>query len=662
MATLTSPLQALLQGRGPRGGRDGGIGPGKPVRAHRECCTMTVRPPWGAGFCIGLFGALCQVAEVGSEGGWVALGALDWKARPSPPPRPLHSSAAMLDPGAWSFCGDMAAPRSNRLTTDRPNPCIPHAATTQQEPSTEDEEEAETRLVEDEDLFSLGCGSGVGPEEDGTYGGAVSSEESEDEEDSDADGPLGDADGEGEAGSWVSQQQRLRGAASIGRRLQQQRRRQKTYQRPRQRCGNPATVFQMQPGEGSSPLARVTLGQLEQLESAQASYRAANSAAVAAARRQEPFVGGGGGGMYAASLVTAPLSTPFWALQPCYSYPPSQHQQQHQQFQHQHLQFQHQQQQPSVTVYQPYQFQHQQQQYHHQQQHHQQQQHAPFSSGPAYHPLKQQQQQLQGGPLVRQSAYTGREEAQAQAQEDDDPVTFQELLGWDEAPPRGSLQAHAHAHAQAQTQAQQQFDSIGGGSSGGGGFPFPIAAEEEAGLLPPPAASALGGGRQRQEQLLAADPEELRTAEEAAVGAARREEARQRAAAAVTAMAGQGQAPQAATAAAYAWQTQQGAKPPRPESAVAPGDVTAAVPVPAPAPVAEQLPPAQGPLGLEAWEVGPRYRMVRLLGHGSYGEVAEAWDTAGKRRVAVKRIRNAFENVTDARRIYREMYILRQLR
>ncbi len=89
MATLTSPLQALLQGRGPRGGRDGGIGPGKPVRAHRECCTMTVRPPWGAGFCIGLFGALCQVAEVGSEGGWVALGALDWKARPSPPPAPF---------------------------------------------------------------------------------------------------------------------------------------------------------------------------------------------------------------------------------------------------------------------------------------------------------------------------------------------------------------------------------------------------------------------------------------------------------------------------------------------------------------------------------------------------------------------------------------------
>jgi len=51
-----------------------------------------------------------------------------------------------------------------------------------------------------------------------------------------------------------------------------------------------------------------------------------------------------------------------------------------------------------------------------------------------------------------------------------------------------------------------------------------------------------------------------------------------------------------------------------------------------------------------------------LLGAGSYGEVAEAWDREGGRKVAIKRIRNVFENITDARRVYREMYILRQLR
>ena len=61
------------------------------------------------------------------------------------------------------------------------------------------------------------------------------------------------------------------------------------------------------------------------------------------------------------------------------------------------------------------------------------------------------------------------------------------------------------------------------------------------------------------------------------------------------------------------------------------------------------------------WAVGQRYSMVRLLGHGSYGEVAEAYDNAMQRRVAIKRIINIFENDTDARRIYREMHILLHL-
>jgi mitogen-activated protein kinase 1/3 len=63
-----------------------------------------------------------------------------------------------------------------------------------------------------------------------------------------------------------------------------------------------------------------------------------------------------------------------------------------------------------------------------------------------------------------------------------------------------------------------------------------------------------------------------------------------------------------------------------------------------------------------SWAVGDRYRLVRLLGHGSYGEVAEAWDTVAWRKVAIKRLVNAFDSDTDARRIFREMYILRQLR
>jgi mitogen-activated protein kinase 1/3 len=70
-----------------------------------------------------------------------------------------------------------------------------------------------------------------------------------------------------------------------------------------------------------------------------------------------------------------------------------------------------------------------------------------------------------------------------------------------------------------------------------------------------------------------------------------------------------------------------------------------------------------GEKGFSDWEVGPRYSLVRVLGHGSYGEVAEGIDNEnGGSRVAIKRILNVFEQDIDAKRIYREMYILRSLR
>ena len=71
-----------------------------------------------------------------------------------------------------------------------------------------------------------------------------------------------------------------------------------------------------------------------------------------------------------------------------------------------------------------------------------------------------------------------------------------------------------------------------------------------------------------------------------------------------------------------------------------------------------------------SWKVGSRYELIRILGRGSYGEVAQARDlhregkqTSGSQNfVAIKRITSAFDQEVDAIRIYREMHILRRLR
>jgi mitogen-activated protein kinase 1/3 len=60
------------------------------------------------------------------------------------------------------------------------------------------------------------------------------------------------------------------------------------------------------------------------------------------------------------------------------------------------------------------------------------------------------------------------------------------------------------------------------------------------------------------------------------------------------------------------------------------------------------------------WEVNSKdYKLIRILGSGSYGDVAEALDLASQCTVAIKRIHNVFDQPTDTKRILREVNILR---
>jgi mitogen-activated protein kinase 1/3 len=50
-----------------------------------------------------------------------------------------------------------------------------------------------------------------------------------------------------------------------------------------------------------------------------------------------------------------------------------------------------------------------------------------------------------------------------------------------------------------------------------------------------------------------------------------------------------------------------------------------------------------------------------VLGKGSYGEVVEGFDKRRNTKVAIKRIQDLFVSLEDAKRIVRELTILRQL-
>ena len=56
-----------------------------------------------------------------------------------------------------------------------------------------------------------------------------------------------------------------------------------------------------------------------------------------------------------------------------------------------------------------------------------------------------------------------------------------------------------------------------------------------------------------------------------------------------------------------------------------------------------------------------QYEIQEVVGKGSYGVVASAIDTHTGERVAIKKMNNIFEHVSDATRILREIKLLRLL-
>ena len=56
------------------------------------------------------------------------------------------------------------------------------------------------------------------------------------------------------------------------------------------------------------------------------------------------------------------------------------------------------------------------------------------------------------------------------------------------------------------------------------------------------------------------------------------------------------------------------------------------------------------------------YSPIKAIGKGAYGVVCSARHEGTKEKVAIKKITNAFENLTDAKRTLREVKLLRHLK
>mmetsp|Transcript_14774 Transcript_14774/g.17589 ORF Transcript_14774/g.17589 Transcript_14774/m.17589 type:complete len:462 (-) Transcript_14774:187-1572(-) len=63
-----------------------------------------------------------------------------------------------------------------------------------------------------------------------------------------------------------------------------------------------------------------------------------------------------------------------------------------------------------------------------------------------------------------------------------------------------------------------------------------------------------------------------------------------------------------------------------------------------------------------SFEIPVQYQLIKPIGSGAYGVVISADDHASGRKVAIKKVQNAFNNITDGKRIIREIRLLRMFK
>jgi mitogen-activated protein kinase 1/3 len=59
------------------------------------------------------------------------------------------------------------------------------------------------------------------------------------------------------------------------------------------------------------------------------------------------------------------------------------------------------------------------------------------------------------------------------------------------------------------------------------------------------------------------------------------------------------------------------------------------------------------------FEMSTKYELIKAIGHGAYGVVVSAIDHSSDSKVAIKKIPDTFEDLVDAKRIVREIHLLR---